>query len=160
MPALFVLPLLCLAQATAQEPERPWLIASVHVSPMTAFPDGLAGQVTVHAIPWVDLQAGLSTFPGQRVAWWARGGVRYLVADGRDEDQRGVTWTMAVLAGVRAVRDSRVDALGFSGAVASDVRWFLAPHFALSLQVLLAGMYDGAGQRVLPEARLGLGVAF
>lgn len=151
------------AVLAANEPapvvERPWLFGSVQVSPFTSFPEGLAAQVTVHAIPWVDLQAGLGGFV-DRFAWWVRGGVRYLFNDWRDEHQRGLTWRWSLLAGYRSTRDPRATAAGFTGCVASDFDYFFFEHLGLNFQLALGGTWDDPNKRVLPELRLGVGVSF
>lgn len=149
---------LALALSLASAEDRPHLFASVHASPMTSFPDLLGGQLTVHAIPFVELQGGLGGFV-DRFSWWVRGGFRYLFNDWRDENDLGLTWRIAVLAGYRAARDPRVNAAGFSGLVATDFDWWFARHLALSFQLALGGMYDAAGKRILPELRLGIGVS-
>ncbi|MFZ5439018.1 MAG: hypothetical protein ACOZQL_03365 [Myxococcota bacterium] len=144
----------------ADEPPRPLLLASVHLSPFTAFPELLGASVTVHAIPWVDVAGGVSGGVGGRFGWWVRGGPRLMVADLRDEQHRGLTWRLALHAGYRAFRDARADAAGFSGLFATDFAHFFAPHFAFAVQLALGGLYDAPNKRVLPELRLGLGVAF
>lgn len=140
-------------------PERPHLLGSVHLYPMTSFPDLLGGQITVHAIPFVDVQAGLSAFPG-RFGWWARGGLRLMIADFRDDKDVGLTWRISALAGYRAFRDSKADAAGFSALLSTDVTHFFGPHLGLSFQGACGGMYDAANKRVLPELRLGIGLTF
>lgn len=140
-------------------PLRPRLIGSVHLYPMTSFPDLLGGGITVHAIAWFDVQAGLSAFLG-RFGWWVRGGPRFLVADFRDETHRGLTWRISALAGYRAFRDSKADAAGFSALLSTDVTHFYNPHLGLSVQAACGGLYDDSAKRVLPELRLGLGVTF
>ena len=156
---LFVAVLLSSGASRADDLDRPRLLASFHVYPMTSFPDLLGGAVTIHAIPWVDVQTGLSAFPG-RFGWWVRGGPRLLVADFRDDAQRGLTWRVSVLAGYRAFRDSKADAAGFSGLLSTDVTYFFRTHLGISFQAACGGMYDQAGKRVLPELRLGVGVTF
>ncbi len=145
--------------ARAQDLERPRLIASVHVTPFTSFPDLLSVSATVHAIPYLDVSGGVSGFT-DRFGWWVRGGPRLQVGDWRDEQHRGLTWRISAQAGYRAFRDARANAAGFSGLVATDFAHFFSPHFAVSLQVALGGLYDAASKRVLPELRLGIGVAF
>lgn len=153
--------LLSAAGASAEEePERPRLLGSVHLYPFTSFPDLLGAAVTVHAIPWVDVEGGVSGFVGGSFGWWVRGGPRLLVADLRDEQHRGLTWRIALHAGYRAFRDARADAAGFSGLVTTDFARFFSPHFAVAVQLALGGLYDAPNKRVLPELRLGLGVAF
>ncbi len=153
-----VLTLLCSPLALAAE-DRPHLWGSVHLYPMTSFPDLLGGAITVHAIPWIDLQTGLSAFPG-RFGWWVRGGPRFLIGDFRDETHRGFTWRVSVLAGYRAFRDPKADAAGFSGLISTDVTHFYSPHLGLSIQAACGGMYDDVAKRVLPELRLGVGLSF
>src|SRR3954471_7422029 len=99
MRSLFVVGLLFAGVADAED--RPHLIGSVHLYPMTSFPDLLGGQLTVHAIPFIDVHAGLSAFIG-RFGWWVRGGPRIVIADFRDETQKGLTWRISALAGFRA----------------------------------------------------------
>lgn len=154
-----LLALLLSAHAARGEEDRPRLIASVHVYPMTSFPDLLGGQLTVHAIPWVDVHAGLSAFPG-RFGWWVRGGLRFVIGDFRDEHHRGFTWRISALAGYRAFRDSKADAHGFSAQLSTDVTHFFQPHLGLTFQAACGGMYDDAAKRVLPELRLGVGLSF
>lgn len=156
-----VLAALLASSAFAADPDRPHLIASVHLSPMTSFPELLGGQLTVHAIPFVEIQGGLGGFPGTspRFAWWVRGGVRYLFNDWRDAENKGLTWRIAVLAGYRSSSDPRASAAGFSLLAATDLDWFFADHLALSFQLALGGMYDAKGKRVLPELRLGVGIS-
>lgn len=149
---------LALALSLASADDRPHLFASVHAAPMTSFPELLGAQLTVHAIPFVEVQGGLGGFPG-RFAWWVRAGFRYLFNDWRDADDRGLTWRLAALAGYRSASDPRVSAAGFSGLVATDFDWFFARHLALSFQLALGGLYDAAGKRVLPELRFGVGVS-
>lgn len=145
--------------ASADEPERPWLFGTVAISPYTSFPDLLSATVTVHAIPWVDVQAG-----GARSAttsgWWVRGGPRYLVNDWRDEQQRGLTMRIALLAGYRAIKDVRVDAKGFCAALTLDLAYFFLPHLGVSVQVGTGGTYDAPAKRVVPELRLAVGAVF
>lgn len=147
-----------LASAVRAE-ERPRLWGSVHLYPMTSFPDLLGGGLTLHVIPWIDLQGGLSAFPG-RFGWWVRGGPRFLIGDFRDEAHRGLTWRFSALAGYRAFRDPKADAAGFSAILSTDVTHFFSPHLGLSIQAACGGMYDAAGKRVLPELRLGVGLTF
>lgn len=143
----------------AEELERPHLIASIHLFPFTSFPDLLGASVTVHAIPWVDLSAGVSGFV-DRFGWWARGGPRFLILDKRDDTHRGFTWRVSVLAGYRAFRDVRANVAGFSGAVSTDLCHFFLPHVGLTVQAALGGTWDAAGKRILPELRLGVGLTF
>jgi hypothetical protein len=157
--AAVVLATTALAEAPGPGAGRPHLVASVHLSPLSSFPELLGAQLTVHAIPFVEVQAGLGGFV-ERFAWWVRGGLRYLFNDWRDEQHRGLTWRLALLAGYRSARDPRVAAAGFSGLAATDFDWFFADHLALSVQLALGGMYDAAGKRVLPELRLGVGASF
>lgn len=82
----------------------PRLIGSVYVSPMTAVPERLSAWATLHVIPFVDVQGGVSFYPGT-FGWWVRGGPRVLVDDWRDTSSHGVTLRLALLAGYRAVRD-------------------------------------------------------
>lgn len=138
--------------------ERPRLLASAQVSPMTALPDFLAAFVTVHAIPYVDLQGGASFFPGT-FGWWVRAGPRVVLDDWRDEAQRGLTWRVALLGGYRAFRDTKGDARGVSFVLANDFTYFFAPHLGLTVSLSGGGLYDVPGQRFLPELRLGLGVS-
>lgn len=145
--------------AHADDVERPWLFGSVALSPYTAFPDLLSASVTVHAIPWVDVQAG-AALSATTSGWWVRGGPRYLVNDWRDEQQRGLTMRISLLAGYRAFRDARVDARGFCGALTLSLTYWLFPHLGVDLLVLAGGTYDAPARRVVPELRLGLGVAF
>lgn len=145
--------------STARGEERPRLWGSVHLYPMTSFPDLLGGGLTLHVIPWIDLQGGLSAFPG-RFGWWVRGGPRFLIGDFRDETHRGLTWRFSALAGYRAFRDPKADAAGFSAILSTDVTHFFSPHLGLSIQAACGGMYDAAGKRVLPELRLGVGLTF
>ncbi len=145
--------------ARADAPARPGLIGSLHLYPMTSFPDLLGGAVTVHLIPWVDVQGGLSAFPG-RFGWWVRGGPRFLVLDSRDDQHHGLTWRVSVLAGYRAFRDAKADAAGFSGLLSTDFTHFFREHLGLSIQAACGGLYDAAGKRVLPELRLGVGITF
>jgi len=151
--------LLAMALVLSAPEERPRLIGSVHLYPMTSFPDLLGGQLTVHAIPYVDVHAGLSAFPG-RFGWWVRGGLRLLIADFRDEKHVGLTWRLSALAGYRAFRDAKADAAGFSAQLSTDVTHFFSPHLGLSIQAACGGMYDGANKRVLPELRVGVGLTF
>jgi hypothetical protein len=151
--------LLLSASVAGAEEDRPRLIGSVHLYPMTSFPDLLGGQITVHAIPWVDIHAGLSAFPG-RFGWWVRGGPRFVIADFRDENHRGLTWRISALAGYRAFRDSKADAHGFSAQLSTDITHFFQPHLGLTFQAACGGMYDDAAKRVLPEIRLGVGLSF
>lgn len=148
-----------LLAGAAHAEDRPHLIGSVYLYPMTSFPDVLGAGITVHAIPWVDVQAGLSAFPG-RFGWWARGGLRFLIADFRDETHHGLTWSVSALAGYRAFRDAKADAAGFSALLSTDVTHFLSPHLGISFQAACGGLYDEAGKRVLPELRLGVGLTF
>ena len=150
---------LVLSQAVRAEPERPRLYGSVHLYPMTSFPDLLGGGLTVHVIPWIDLQAGLSAFPG-RFGWWVRGGPRFLIGDFRDELHHGLTWRVSALAGYRAFRDVKADAAGFSALLSTDVTQFFSPHLGLSIQAACGGLYDATGKRALPELRLGVGLTF
>lgn len=143
--------------ASEPAPQRPHLVATAQVTPMTGLPDLLAAFVTVHAIPFVDLQGGVSFFPGT-FGWWARGGPRVVLNDWRDQAQRGLTWRVALLGGWRALRDVKGDARGVSFVLANDFTYFLAPHLGLTFSVTGGGVYDVAGQRFLPELRLGLGV--
>lgn len=145
--------------ARAQDLERPKLWASVHLFPFTSFPDLLGASVTVHAIPYVDVTGGLSAFPG-RFGWWVRGGPRIMLGDFRDDAHRGLTWRLSALAGYRAFRDARADAAGFSAALSTDFTHFFSPHLGLSIQAACGGLYDAPGKRVLPELRLGIGLAF
>ena len=145
--------------AVALAEERPRLLGSVHVFPMTSFPDLLGAGLTVHAIPWVDVTAGLSAFPG-RFGWWVRGGPRILVGDFRDERHHGLTWRVSALAGYRAFRDVKADAAGFSAVLSTDVTHFVSPHLGLSVQAACGGLYDATGKRVLPELRVGVGLTF
>lgn len=142
--------------AAEPAPDRPYLVATAQVTPLIGLPDLLSGFVTLHAIPYVDLQAGLSFFPGT-IGWWARGGPRAVFHDWRDETQRGLTWRIALLGGWRTFRDVKGDARGVSFALANEFTYFLAAHFGLTLSVTGGGLYDVAGQRFLPELRLGLG---
>jgi hypothetical protein len=137
--------------------DRPHLVASAQVTPMTSLPDFLSAFVTVHAIPYVDLQGGASFFPGT-FGWWVRGGPRVLFNDWRDDQHRGLTWRVALLGGYRAFRDTKGDARGVSFVLANDFTYFLTPHLGLTLSVSGGGLYDVPGQRFLPELRLGLGV--
>ena len=143
----------------AAEIEQPHLIASVHLMPMTSFPDLLGAQVTVHAIPWVDLQGGISGLT-DRFGWYVRGGIRYLFNDWRDETHVGLTWRFSLLAGYRAMRDPKANAAGFSGLLATDFAYFFKEHLAFTVQLAFGGLWDNPFQRVLPELRLGVGVSF
>lgn len=148
------------ASAPAEAPaERPRLFASVYLSPMTAVPERLSAYATVHAIPWVDVSGGASFYPGT-FGWFVRGGPRVTVDDWRDEEDRGVTLRLALLAGYRVVQDARVNGGGFSGVVTVDVTYFFARHLGLAIQAAGGGSWDGDGKRVVPELRLGVGVAF
>lgn len=150
---------LVLSQGALAE-DRPRLIGSVHLYPMTSFPDLLGGGITLHVIPWIDVQTGLSAFPG-RFGWWVRGGPRFLIGDFRDlETHRGFTWRVSVLAGYRAFRDAKADARGFSALLSTEVTHFYSPHLGLSIQAACGGMYDDSAKRVLPELRLGVGLTF
>lgn len=157
--ALVAAGLLLGSAAHAADLERPRLWASVHLFPFTSFPDLLGGSITVHAVPYLDVTGGLSAFPG-RFGWWVRGGPRLLLGDFRDDTHRGLTWRVSVLAGYRAFRDVKADAAGFSAVLSTDFTHFFAPHLGLSVQAACGGMYDAAGKRVLPELRLGVGLAF
>lgn len=149
-----------LAASTPEAPaERPWLFASVYLSPMTAVPERLSAYATVHAIPWVDVSGGVSFYPGT-FGWFVRGGPRVTVDDWRDESDRGVTLRLALLGGYRVVQDARVNGGGFSGVLAADVTYFFARHLGLAFQLAGGGSWDGNGKRVVPELRLGLGLTF
>jgi hypothetical protein len=150
---------MALCAAPAEEHQRPMLIASLYVSPMTAVPDRLSAFATVHAIPWVDLQGGVSFYPGT-FGWWARGGPRITIDDWRDETDRGVTLRLALLAGYRALQDERVTGGGFSGVLAADITYFFSRHVGLAFHIAGGGSWDGNGKRVVPEFRLGIGVTF
>lgn len=145
--------------SAARGEERPRLLGSVHLYPMTSFPDLLGGGLTLHVIPWLDLQGGFSAFPG-RFGWWVRGGPRFLIGDFRDETHRGLTWRFSALAGYRAFRDPKADAGGFSAILSTDVTHFFSAHLGLSIQAACGGLYDAPGKRVLPELRLGVGLTF
>jgi len=149
-----------LAMALAAAPgahERPWLFGSVYLSPMTAMPERLSAFATVHAIPWVDLQGGVSFFPGT-FGWWVRGGPRVTVEDWRDDDDRGVTLRLALLAGYRALDDERTHGGGFSGVAAADITYFFSRFVGLAFHLAGGGSWDGTAKRVVPEFRLGIGV--
>ncbi len=137
--------------------DRPHLVATAQVSPMTALPDFLSAFATVHAIPYVDLQGGVSFFPST-FGWWVRGGPRVVFNDWRDEAHRGLTWRVALLGGYRAFRDAKADARGVSFVLANDFTWFFLPHLGVTVSVTGGGLYDLEGARFLPELRLGLGV--
>ncbi|MEW5743235.1 MAG: hypothetical protein AB1938_30280 [Myxococcota bacterium] len=126
---------------------------------MTAVPERLSAWATLHVIPWVDVQGGVSFYPGT-FGWWVRGGPRVTLDDWRDEAHRGVTLRLALLAGYRVVQDARVNGGGFSGVLAADVTYFFAPRLGLAFHLAGGGSWDGNGKRVVPELRLGVGLSF
>lgn len=148
-----------LTLSSAEPAPRPHLFASVHLFPMTSFPDLLGASVTVHAIPYVDVTSGLSWFP-DRFGWWVRGGPRLQIADFRDEANRGLTWRLSALAGYRAFRDAKANAAGFSLVFSTDFTYFFQDHLGLTFQVAMGAMYDDPSKRWLPEIRGGVGLAF
>lgn len=150
--------LAALMMQASDPPARPRLIASVRLSTFTGLPDVLGVSGTLHLIPWVDLEGGASTFVFA-TSWYARGGVRWLFEDWRDETHRGLTLRLSLLAGVKSIAlvDSRFLGFHFAGAV--ELTGWLAEHVGLTLQ-LSGGGTVRAWPRFFPELRLAFGVAF
>ncbi len=134
--------------------DQPWLWATARVS--SGFPDTLGGSLTVHAIPYVDLEGGAAAF---NPSWFVRAGPRYALVDSRD----GLMVRVAALFGYKsATVFSSELTRGFHFAGTLDFTWWLAAHFGLDLQLSGGGTFDPgrAGRRMLPDLRVGLGVSF
>lgn len=153
MPVLALIALL-----SAADVERPRLVATVRVSTFTGWPDLLGASATVHLIPYVDLEAGGSALFVTR-SWYARGGLRWLFEDWRDEHDKGLTLRLSALAGFKRVELPDAAFQGFHVAGALEFTWWLARHFGLSLQ-LSGGGTVRAWPNFFPELRLAFGTSF
>lgn len=156
------------ASAPPEPPKQPWLVASVQLTPFTAFPDFLGVGATLHAIPYVDVEAGFGGVP-YGWAYWARLGPRYQFLDARDDRQLGWTARISARFGWKQTKTSwSPDSLGFSFAGCLDVVRFVAPRLGLGFHLAGGGLFDPRGdppgaaprRRVTPELRLAFTVAF
>lgn len=144
--------------AGSEVPDRPQLIGSVRLSTFTGLPDVLGLSGTVHAIPFVDLEGGASSFVFA-TSWYVRGGPRWLFEDWRDESNRGTTLRLSALFGYKAIAlpTERFGSFHFAGAI--ELTYWLAAHAGLTFQ-LSGGGTVRAWPRFFPELRLAWGVAF
>lgn len=172
MLSLFTLPLLMSLSANptlledsaaAVDIEPPRLALTLRISPVLAFPDVLSASLTVHAIPYVDIEAGVGF--GIFVATaYARTGPRLLIKDWRDESYQGWTMRASVLAGYKVLalwETSTVHALNAIGAL--DWTYWTGRHLGFSLQLAGGAVVPvnlSAGLGVMPDLRLAIGLTF
>ncbi len=159
---------LLLTFSTAQTPELeqeaptpPHLIATLLISPASAFPDFLNASVTVHAIPYVDIEtgAGLSL---TNFTFYGRAGPRLLIRDWRDHARRGVTLRTSALVGFKQFFNfSGAAPLAFNTVATADATYWVASHFGLSTQIAAGAIVvPERTPRVLPDLRLAFGLSF
>lgn len=144
--------------------DRPHLIATLRVSPVTAFPDGLGLSLVIHAIPYIDIEAGVGVGVGWlEAAAYIRGGPRLLVKDWRDEAQHGWTMRASVLGGPRHGITFVQNTLHANVAAAADWTYWVDPHFGFSVQLLggiLIPVESHQGMDYRPDVRLAVGLSF
>lgn len=132
---------------------EPWLWATTRVT--SGFPDTVGGSLTVHAIPYVDVEGGAAAV---NPSWFVRAGPRYALIDARE----GLMVRVAALFGCKTATVLGELTRGFHFAGTLDFTWWLATHFGLSLQLSGGGTFDPSkpGRKMLPDLRVGLGVSF
>lgn len=132
--------------------DQPRLIGSVRVT--TGFPDLIGASVTVHAIPYVDVEGAAALVSP---AWLVRAGPRYLLV----EAER-FTVRVAALFGYKAASREGDVTRGFHFAGTVDFTWWLAAHVGIGLQVAGGGTYDGSrtNRKMLPDLRAAVGLSF
>jgi len=136
--------------------DQPRLLVSARVS--TGFPDLLGASVTVHAIPYVDVEAGGALLS---LSWLVRAGPRYMLVDAREGTDVGLSVRVAALFGYKRVDRASDVTRGFHFAGTVDLTWWLASHFGLTLQFAGGGTFDPtrSNRRVLPDLRVSFGVS-
>ena len=152
--------LVVLVSVAAFADEPPPRIATGRVSTFTGLPDLLGASVTLHVIPWVDVEVGGSALL-LGTTLWARGGPRYLLGDWLDESCRGLTLTVSALFGYKWVEALGGVTRGFHFAGAFELTRWLSPHLGVAVQVAGGGTFDPGrtNRRVFPDLRLSFGVA-
>lgn len=160
-----VLPLLVslsAAQVSAEITERPHLFGTVRITPMTAYPDVASGSVTVHAIPYVDLEAGAGFGPSISTLY-VRGGPRFVVKDFRKADQHGWTMRFALLAGYKSISTWSPEAFtGLNTVAAADWTYWFGPHTGLTMGVTGGATvrFNNPAAPVQPDFRWSIGLSF
>lgn len=149
-------------QLSAEPPSRPHLIATVRISPLTAYPDVLSASATLHAIPHFDLEVGTS-YAVLFGTVYVRGGPRFLIKDWRDLDHRGWTLRLAGLGGYKGFLGGFMGYnVGHSVNLVGTVdatRWF-SPHFGVSLQAAAGAVISWPTAQAVPDVRLSVGLSF
>jgi hypothetical protein len=141
------------------EQARP--ILSARASAFTGFPDVLGVNVTVHAIPFVDLEGGVSALVGGTSAY-GRGGPAYLFGDWRDEKGHGLTGRISALFGYKWVDGFGTVTRGFNFAGAVELTRWRSRHFGVTIQLAGGGTFDPSRvtRKVFPDVRLSVGLSF
>lgn len=166
VPLTVLLPLAGLAQARSTAgaaPERPAHLASLRGSAQPGADDVFTASVTVHAIPFVDVETSWGSAEGLS----ARAGPRWTLGDRRGPDARGGESRVSLLAGVRGLCSTTSWTFLHRGpnldlVAALDGTWWLEPRFGVNAQVVAGVAYYPTAERSpwVPDVRLALGVSF
>ena len=164
---LVVTPALALAQAESaispRELARPTHVASVRGSAQPGATDLFTASVTLHAIPFVDVDTSWGAAEGLS----ARAGPRWTLGDRRGPDHRGGESRLSVLAGMRGLYSTASDSFLARGpnldmVAALDGTWWLEPHFGVNAQLVAGVAYFPTVERSawVPDVRFAVGVSF
>jgi hypothetical protein len=176
--------LLCtrLPEARAEETVSPSVastsqrrgILTVRASWRTGVPDYMGGSLTVNAIPWVDVELGITLVNPVMGSQYLRAGPRWSLYEGRNDAGRGLSLRLSALAGARntAAYDVRLGdwgaQWGFNAVGALEGTYWLARYFGVSAQLVAGGTTYFPLRRpvqallgpLTPDARLSLGLSF
>ncbi|MCY1076118.1 hypothetical protein [Archangium lansingense] len=177
--------LLCthLTEARAEAPDSGTPVAStsqrrgiltVRGAWRTGVPDYLGGSLTVNAIPWVDVELGVTLVNPVLGSLYLRAGPRWSLYEGRNDAGRGLSLRLSALAGARNTSTYSVSQgdwgaqWGLNAVGALEGTYWLARYFGVSAQLVAGGTAYFPLRRpvqvlsgpVTPDARFSLGLSF
>src|SRR5262245_41809280 len=117
--------------------------ATLRGSWQTGLPDFTGASLTVHLLPLLDVEAGLTMVLPVAMSDYARAGPRWVLYEGRDPAGTGLSLRLAALAGVRwtfAMTAAGANhGTGFNAVAALDGTWWILRHLGLTAQLVAGG---------------------
>ena len=161
---LLLVPGLVWAQARmALQPvdDEPRHLASVRGTAQAGTADVFAASVTLHAIPFVDLETTWGAAEGLS----ARAGPRWTLGDRRSRDHCGPESRLLLLAGMKGLYSADAflsRGLNVDVVAALDGTWWVEPHFGINAQVVAGVAYFPTVvlKSIVPDVRFAVGVSF
>lgn len=169
MPASVCLPfLLSLSVASSVIEDRTPVEVEAHepaltlrLSPFLAFPDVLSASLTIHAIPYFDVEAGAGYGVFISTAY-VRGGPRLLLFDWRNSYSKGWMMRASLLGGYKIWKMWETPpARGINAMAALDCTYWATRKVGITVQFAGGALVSlNPGDSVMSDTRFSVGVTF